>query len=132
MMPTTWVFLLQRACYAPRTKFFLLLDDDFVFYHHTKMESALLEPERFVDIRIMGGQAVNLPFFTTCDYRFKRLYPTGVDENASAGGLVVAFRFMISWQTFFIGAMERGPVRWLVLQLKRLDHSDFFTRANGL
>ena len=46
----------QRALEAVKTPYVLLLDDDFIFYHDTKLEAAMQKMEQNLQIDIMGGK----------------------------------------------------------------------------
>ena len=115
-----------------RTKYFLQLDDDFVFYHHTKLDDALVLMEQFPQIDIMGGEVVNLPRFTSTDYRTAALFPTSTSATMPAGSFIGSLPAYDKVANFFIGRTERVRLVAWDPQLKRIDHADFFTRAKGV
>jgi glycosyltransferase involved in cell wall biosynthesis len=113
------------------TRFFLLLDDDFIFFRHTRLEPALALMERFSEIDIMGGEVVDLPFYITHDYREGFLYPTDASPVKPAGTLVGGLPAYDKVANFFLGRTDRvRMVNWDP-ELRLLEHADFFTRAKG-
>ncbi len=115
-----------------KTRYFLLLDDDFVLYQHTNLPEAVRLMEEHPQIDIMGGEVINLPFFTKITYHNAELYPTESRSTMPPGSYIGGLPVYDKVANFFIGRTNRVRlVRWDP-QLKRMDHADFFTRAKGL
>jgi glycosyltransferase involved in cell wall biosynthesis len=114
-------------------KYVLVLDDDVIFYRHTRLGQALAIMERHAEIDIMGGQVIDLPLFKprgSSDV-FEAIFPTkarpAVPLGSSIGGLTVRAKV----PNFFLARRDRLTLVPWDPQLKRLEHSDFFTRALG-
>jgi len=115
-----------------KTKFFLLLDDDFVFYRHTNLEMSLSILDSNQQIDIIGGEVVDLPFFTTSDYSQARLFPTNAQATMPSGSSIAGLPVFEMVANFFLGRTERVQLVGWDPALKNLAHSDFFTRAKGV
>ncbi len=115
-----------------KTKYFLLLDDDFVFYRHTDLEKSLsiLDANRQIDI--MGGEVVDLPFFTVSDYSQASLFPTDAKATLPQGSSIAGLPVFDMVANFFLARTDRVKVVGWDPNLKNLAHADFFTRAKGV
>jgi len=114
------------------TPYVLVLDDDFVFYRHTRLGPALALMDRRVEIDIMGGRVVDLPLLRTRRLPFGDLFPTDAVPVAELGSRIGGLTVVDKVPTFFIARRERlAQVGWDP-ELKRMDHADFFTRALGV
>lgn len=113
------------------TRYFVLLDDDFIFCRDTRLEPALELMERFSEIDIMGGEVVDLPFYVTHDYRQGFLYPTEASSVMPPGSLVGGLPVYNKVANFFIGRTDRVRLVNWDPELRLLEHADFFTRAKG-
>jgi glycosyltransferase involved in cell wall biosynthesis len=114
------------------TPYLLLLDDDFVFYRHTDLISALVLIESEPRIDIMGGAVVNLPFFRVADYSRAGLYPTKTRPVMPPGSSLAGLTVYDKVPNFFIARTEGlRRVKWDE-NLKLLEHAEFFTRAKGV
>jgi hypothetical protein len=114
------------------TPYVLVLDDDFVFFRKTRLGPALAVMERHVDIDIMGGQLIDLPFFEKRAVPRGAIFPTDAIPVRPIGSSVGGLEVVDKVSTFFLArrsSLER--VRWNA-DLKRVDHADFFTRALGV
>ncbi|WP_089940794.1 glycosyltransferase family 2 protein [Candidatus Entotheonella palauensis] len=115
-----------------QTKYTLVLDDDFVFTHKTRLQEALRIMEDFPEIDILGGKVIDLPLYIAHDLRQAQLLPTKATPvfplGTHLGGLTVVDKV----PNFFIGRTERLKLVQWDSELKRLDHADFFTRARGV
>lgn len=121
----------NAALNAVKTKYVLMLDDDFVFFRNTALAPALELMERYPEIDILGGKVINLPFYTSTDYREAELFPTHVEPLRTPGSRIGAVEVMEKVANFYIARTESiRKIGWDV-NLKRLDHADFFTRARG-
>ncbi|MBI4966380.1 MAG: glycosyltransferase [Desulfomonile tiedjei] len=114
------------------TKYVLVLDDDFVFYRHTSLETSLEIMEHHPGIDIMGGEVVDLPFFETADYSREGLFPTDAEATMPAGSSIGGLPVYDKVANFFIARTDRIRLVGWDARLKRVDHADFFTRAKGI
>ena len=114
------------------TPYVLVLDDDFVFYRHTRLTHALELIERHPQIDIMGGQCVDLPFYRARPLPRGEIFPTSATPVAPLGSFIGGLKVVDKVSTFYIARTEQlALVRWDP-ELKRIDHADFFTRALGV
>jgi glycosyltransferase involved in cell wall biosynthesis len=114
------------------TKYVLTLDDDFVFYRHTRVERALHALERNSEIDIVGGEVVNLPFFDRVDYREPGLFPTDATPTFPVGTMIGGLPVYEKVADFFVARSDRLRLVDWGPDLKRVVHTDFFTRARGV
>jgi glycosyl transferase family 2 len=117
-----------------RTRYVLILDDDYVFCRHTRLAPTLTLMERFPEIDITGGQLIELPLFSERPLAAVAgtIRPTDAMPRhpigSSLGGLAVVPKV----PTFFVARRDRlAEVEWDP-RLKRIDHADFFSRAFGV
>ena len=122
----------NEALSRVKTKYFLLLDDDFVFYRNSKLETPLSILESSPQIDILGGEVVDLPFFTVSDYSNAELFPTDAQPNFPEGSSIAGIPVFNMVANFFIGRTERIKLVGWDPNLKNLAHSEFFTRAKGI
>jgi glycosyltransferase involved in cell wall biosynthesis len=122
----------NEALNRVKTKYFLLLDDDFVFYRHTKLENPLSILDSNPQIDILGGEVVDLPFFTASDYRNVTLFPTTAKPTMPEGSFIAGLPAFDMVANFFLGRTERVKLVGWDPNLKNLAHSDFFTRSRGV
>ena len=115
-----------------QTPYVLLLDDDFIFYRHTRLEQALKLLEQFPTIDIMGGTVINLPFFTTVDYTKASLYHTKTQPTLPPGTCIGNMPVLDKVANFFIARTDRLRLVGWDTNLQLLDHADFFTQAKGV
>jgi glycosyltransferase involved in cell wall biosynthesis len=114
------------------TKYVLVLDDDFVFYRRTDLETSLEIMEGHPGIDIIGGEVIDLPFFGTADYSSEGLFPTEAKARMPAGSSIGGLPVYDKVANFFIARTERIRLVGWDAKLKRVDHADFFTRAKGI
>src|SRR6266511_3252479 len=116
------------------TRYALILDDDYVFSRHTLLGPALALMEEYAEIDIMGGQLVELPYYgvrplsEAAGRIFATVATPRIPLGSSIGGLSVCEKV----PTFFIGRRDRLALVGWHPSLKRIDHGDFFTRAQGV
>lgn len=122
----------NRALKAVKSKYTLLLDDDYVFFRKTDFHKGLQLMQECREIDIMGGERVDLPLYRTVDYREPRLYPVGRDAVKPMGSLVCSMPVYDKVANFYIARTERLRLVGWDETLKRLDHADFFSRAKGV
>jgi hypothetical protein len=117
-----------------RTKYVLVLDDDYVLSRQTRLSDALALMERFPEIDIMGGQLVDLPLYSRRPLRevAGAIYPTEARARTAIGSSIGGLLVCEKVPTFFIGRTERIALVSWDPALKRIDHADFFTRAFGV
>lgn len=114
------------------TPYILVLDDDFVFYRRTALTQAVEWLEAYPRIDILGGRVVNLPLYTCVDYRRGNLYPTNAPPTLPPGSQVGGLPVYDRVANFYIARTERLRLVGWDPQIKRLDHTEFFTRARGV
>jgi GT2 family glycosyltransferase len=114
------------------TEFFLLLDDDFVFYRKTDLEPAVQQLAAEPNIDIMGGQVVDLPLYLSTDFIRSPLFTTHRQSILPLSSTIAGFTVFDKVANFYIGRTETvRKVGWDE-RLKHLDHNDFFSRAKGI
>jgi hypothetical protein len=114
------------------TPYFLLLDDDFIFYRHTRLEDSLEIIVANPEIDILGGRVVNLPDFSTYDYSRLQMFPQALPPKFSTGTVIGGLAVQQKVPNFFIGRTSSvSSVGWAE-ELKVMEHQDFFTRASGI
>lgn len=114
------------------TKYVLMLDDDFVFYRRTRLPDAVrvLDTQREIDL--VGGDVVNLPFFTRVDYETAELFPTAAAPTFRKGTSIAGLPVYDKVPNFYVARTEKLRLVGWTPELKRVDHADFFTRAKGV
>jgi glycosyltransferase involved in cell wall biosynthesis len=114
------------------SKYVLVLEDDLVLFRGTRLGAAVAVMEQCPDIDIMGGLIIDLPFLGRRWPKEGKLYayerPPSAPIGSTLGGLLVAERV----SNFFLARRDRLALVPWDPQLKRLDHTDFFTRAYGV
>jgi len=113
------------------TRYVLVMDDDFVFYRHTDLEASLAIMENHPEIDIVGGEVIDLPFFETADYSRDDLFPTDAKASMPPGSSIGGLPVCDKTANFFIARTDRIRLVGWDAELKRVDHTDFFTRAKG-
>jgi hypothetical protein len=114
------------------TEYMLVLDDDYVFYRHTDLVRSLRVMGSWPEIDILGGQVVGLPFYTTVDYSRATLHQTEAKPTMPQGSRIGGLPVYDKVPNFIIGRTERVRLIDWTPSLKRMDHTDFFTRAKGV
>ena len=117
---------------AVGTRYMLCLDDDFIFYRHTRLDLVLREMERNPAIDIMAGEVVYLPLRIVHDYTHVPLFPTRREPLYPPGKLIGGHPVRLKVPNFYIARTERIQLVGWDDKLKRMDHADFFTRAVGV
>ena len=120
------------ALKAVKTKYLLLLDDDFIFYRKTDLERAVGKMDLFSEIDIMGGEVINLPLYTSTNYKDASLHPTTNASLRAVGSKIGELAVYDKVANFYIGRTESIRCVGWDDRIKRLDHADFFTRAKGV
>jgi len=114
------------------TEYVLVLDDDFVFYRQTGLAAALAIMDNHPRIDVMGGEVIDLPFFGTADYSREGLFPTDAKATMPGGSSIGGLPVYDKVANFFIARTDRIRLVGWDPQLKRMEHTDFFTRAKGI
>ena len=114
------------------TPYFLLLDDDFVFYRHTRVADSVAIIGAHPEIDILGGQVVNLPDFTAHDYSWVTMQLRDVAPEFPPGSYVGGLPVYSKVPNFFIGRTEAVKAIGWRDELKVMEHQEFFTRAFGV
>jgi hypothetical protein len=121
--------LIARA----QTDYVLLLDDDFVFYRHTRLGPAVEAMKRHPEIDIMGGQVVNLPFYRRLPLSLEGpLYPSSASPRVPIRSTIGGFTVAAKVPVFFLARRERVALVPWDPHANRSGHADFFTRALGV
>jgi glycosyltransferase involved in cell wall biosynthesis len=82
----------NQGLFHVKTKYILILDDDFVFYRHTNLESVISIMEKIPQIDIMGREVIYLPFFSKLDYsKGNNLFPTDAAATMPRGSFIGDF-----------------------------------------
>jgi glycosyltransferase involved in cell wall biosynthesis len=117
---------------AVATRYTLVVDDDFVFTRHTDLGSALSWMHDHPEVDVMGGRVVNLPFFHVTNYRSSALFSTAVPPRLPMNSSIDGMPVYEKTANFYIARTERLRLVGWDERLKRVDHTDFFTRARGI
>jgi hypothetical protein len=123
----------QAALDSVKTGYTWNLDDDFVVYAGTDASMAVAALEAHSDLDLIGGVVIDLPHL-----RRNRAGQFGFSATGKAPGLPpgtvispgLEVRDKVS--NFFVARTEKLKIVGYTPVLKRLDHSDFFTRARGV
>ncbi|MDM4772323.1 glycosyltransferase family 2 protein [Solimonas sp. SE-A11] len=112
-----------------RTPYTMILDDDFVFYSGSDLLRSLRRIAAEPRIDILGGIVITLPMMEWNDSSRTPIYKSqAIAPSGELGGLPLRAKV----PNFFIARTARlAQVGWDD-RLKRLDHLDFFTRADGV
>lgn len=111
------------------TPFFVLADDDFVFFHRTELSHAVAALRAHGSIDVLGGTVIDLPLYRTVDMRDRRA--PGASEPPAVGSIGGLERRELI-RNFFVARTERVRLVGWDDALKRVDHADFFARARGV
>jgi hypothetical protein len=114
------------------TPYVLVLDDDFVFFRHTRLAPALALMEANPGIDIMGGEVIDLPLFRKQRMHEAGLFRTSAVARVPIGSSVGGLRVCAKVPNFFIARAARLALIPWDPRLKRMEHADFFTRALGV
>ncbi len=114
------------------TEYTLLLDDDFVFCGGTDLESAVEWLRHHPDVDILGGQIIDLPHFYAIDCTSRTLFPTSAQATIPSGTLIDGQPVCDVVQNFFVARTDRLRLVPWDPALKKMEHTDFFTRAKGI
>jgi glycosyltransferase involved in cell wall biosynthesis len=112
------------------TPYTLLLDDDFVVHRGTRLEFPLETLQGTTNIDLVAGSVIDLPLLRR---RTRRggLWPSPARSLHEEGSLLAGLPVVLKPANFYLARTESlRRVGW-DLQVKRLDHADFFTRALG-
>ncbi len=122
----------NRGLLEVKTKYLLLLDDDFIFYRQTDFRRAIELMDKNEEIDIMGGEVVNLPQFKADDFRNAGLHPSDAVSTMPPGSEIDGLPAYDKVANFFIARPKRLQLVGWDERLKKLDHADLFTRAKGV
>jgi hypothetical protein len=114
------------------TPYVLVLDDDFVFYRHTRLDEALELMDRHPQIDIMGGRVIDLPLRRSRPLPVGEIFPTCATPVVPLGSLIGGLRVVDKVPNFYVARTDRLALVGWDPELKRIDHADFFTRALGV
>jgi glycosyltransferase involved in cell wall biosynthesis len=114
------------------TPYVLVLDDDFVFYRHTRLGPAMAWMERHPEVDIMGGQVIDLPFLRARGVPRGAIFQTAATPIVPVGSLLGGLTVVDKVPNFYVARRDRLALVPWDPQLKRIEHADFFTRALGV
>jgi hypothetical protein len=114
------------------TPYVLVLDDDFIFYRHTKLGEALALMNEHPEIDVMGGKVIDLPRMRTRRLPEGEIFPTNKPPTMPLGSLIGGLRVVDKVPTFYVARRPRLELVGWDERLKRVEHADFFTRALGV
>jgi hypothetical protein len=83
-------------------------------------------------IDLVGGQVRHLPRFRADDYRRSGVFPTTALPILPPGSEVGGLPVMDKVANFFVARTDRLRLVGWDPRIKRIDHTDFFTRARGV
>ncbi|XP_065133599.1 beta-1,4 N-acetylgalactosaminyltransferase 2-like isoform X2 [Paramisgurnus dabryanus] len=117
------------------TKYFLWVDDDFVFLNDTRIERFVEVMEAVPELDVVGGQVERNPFAFTLNYE---------EGNSEEGGCISRFRgsyaplpgfkgcfFVDGVVNYFLGRTDAVRKVGFDPFLKRVGHSEFFIDGLG-
>lgn len=113
-----------------KTKYFLLLDDDFVFSRRQNLGLLISQMEQHSEIDILGGRYIDLPFFIIHNFQEVPIN-LNTKPKVPSGTLIGENRVVDKVQNYFIGRTEQVKTVLWNEALKTLEHTEFFTRAKG-
>jgi glycosyltransferase involved in cell wall biosynthesis len=114
------------------TELVTFLDDDFVATRHTDFGRAVAALDAHPVIDLVGGQVRHLPRFRADDYRRSGVFPTTALPILPPGSEVGGLPVMDKVANFFVARTDRLRLVGWDPRIKRIDHTDFFTRARGV
>ena len=117
---------------AANTPYVLLLDDDFVFFHRTRLGPAFRVIRERPSIDILAGTVRDLPRYRVLGYYY-RLQRNGTVlhyVNEPLESLGPLRRYDIT-PNFFIARVDRLKAVGWDPELKLAEHTDFFLRAHA-
>ena len=115
-----------------QTPYVLMLDDDFIFFKHTRIQRALTALKQNPQIDILGGKVIDLPFYRCVDYRLAGLFVNTATSTYQPGSMIGGYEVFDKVANFYLARTERLRLVGWDPALKRIDHNDFFTRAKGV
>ncbi len=121
----------NSALDAVTTPYVLICDDDFVFTHATRWESALEYLERHREVDAVAGLQIEVPRWYSLVFDGDPLFP-GHETPLVAPGTIIdglPVRLMTP-QAYLARTASIQAVRWNE-SLRVVDHRDFFSRAAG-
>lgn len=121
----------QAGLEAVETPFVLNLDDDFLLFRGTRLDTALMALQQHQQLDLIGGRVIDLPLFITHDFRHAALFPTQTRPKIAPGTRFGPVEVLDKVPNFFLARTEKVRAIGWNSRLKRLDHADFFTRARG-
>lgn len=100
------------------TPFFVLCDDDFVFFRETRIAPVLARMRAAPELDIVGGRVIDLPIYRSL-------------ESSRGAGTIAGLSKRESVRNFFVGRTARVRAIGWDPELKLVEHADFFARAKG-
>ncbi len=122
----------QAGLERVRTPYLLVLDDDFVFMRRTELAPSLAKLVRNERIDILGGQLIDLPSLRRRKPVNGQIFATSTQPIAPIGSLIEGLPVCDKVTNFYLARTERLKLVGWHPDLRRIDHADFFTRAQGV
>jgi glycosyltransferase involved in cell wall biosynthesis len=113
-----------------RTPHVLVLDDDFVFSRTTDLAASLAKLAPPIDI--LGGQLIDLPSMRRRPPPIGQIFATPKRPLLPIGSSIHDLPVCDKVANFYLARTERLKLVGWNAELRRIDHADFFTRAQGV
>lgn len=121
----------NRALEKVRTKYFLLLDDDFLFSKRQRLAELVDYMEAFPQVDIAGGRYIDLPLYIEHEFDKQAIGETSTMPLLPLGTRLGEGVVVDKVQNYFIGRTETvRALGWNEIY-KLQEHTEFFTRARG-
>jgi len=116
---------------AVTTSYVVNLDDDYIFSRKTRLIKAVNYLVRNPNVDLVAGEVTYLPYYHRLDYMRHQLMEYRVAPIYEKGTNIGGLKVFEKCANFFVARTESlRSVGWDI-ELKRLDHADFYTRARG-
>lgn len=112
------------------TPFFVLCDDDFVFFRGTRLVPLVRRMRTCPELDIAGGRVLDLPHYRHVDTRHRRA--PGPRSSERVAGTIAGLERREVVRNFFVGRTETVRAVGWDPDLKLVEHADFFGRARGV
>lgn len=114
-----------------KTTYVINLDDDFIFSRKTNLVRAIKYLEKNKNVDLVAGEVTYLPYYIRFDYTIHKLMDYSVNPVYEKGTVIDGLAVFEKCANFFVARTEKLKYVGWDVDLKRLDHADFFTRARG-
>ena len=117
---------------AVETKYVMVLDDDYIFYRKTDIRKAIDILEKSEEVDLVAGSRVDLPFFRQLNMLGSILFPVAATPLFKEGLELFGGTVLYKTPNFYIARTSKVKEVGWDINLKRVDHKDFFSRAIGV